>query len=127
MSFGHHFDFDAIYAHIQAEVAHFAAQHPLPDVTLPTVDAVEPITVEAVQNHVAQIAQSAGFTLPPSDAFDFGGVEPHVVEQHGDGWSTVTKTWNHDTSSHTGAGSSSWSTSSSSADAATNPGPTKSA
>ena len=133
MSFGQDFDFsyDSIYNHVQSELSHLAQFLP-PEVMVPTFDDVaEDVAflddLDAIAREIPQVEVPTPFTLPHDGTFDFGGVQPHRVEQHGPDFSTVTETWNHDTSSHTGTGSQSWSNSGSFADAFPKPVSTKTA
>lgn len=127
MSFGHDLDFghDSVYKQIHETTA-FPALHLSTDVTVPTVQdhSADHTSVDATVASAKQAPHSAApvsFKLPQDATFDFGKVQPVVVEKHGDNYTTVTKTWDQHTDSHTGAGSSSWSSSSSSASADVSP------
>ena len=133
MSFGQDFDFsyDSIYNHGLSELSHLAQYLP-PEVTVPTFDDVAEDfasfgDLDVIAQDIPQVEVPTSFTLPHDGSFDFGGVQPHVVEQHGPDFSTVTETWNHDTSSHTGTDSQGWSNSDSFADAFPKPDSTKAA
>ncbi|MBE7199927.1 MAG: hypothetical protein INR70_19270 [Parafilimonas terrae] len=123
--------FDHIGGHgpTPEEIQQLAAAYLPDDVTLPTVPDVSHVGDSLPKpghdgGHDASIqASAAKISLNHHDSFDFSKVTPHVVKDSGPGWSTTKITWNDDSSTHTGPGSSSWSSSSSSADASTVPGP----
>ncbi|GJE37485.1 hypothetical protein [Methylobacterium persicinum] len=123
MSFDPDFDFsyDTIVKHIQDELSHLAQYLP-PEVEIPSFDDISGDLASLGDlndgaNEIPQGAAPASFTLQSDHVFDFGKVQPHVVEQHGPDYSTKTETWNHDESHQTGAGAKGWSNSGSFADA----------